>query len=202
MTYSKTNWQDRAVQNPRTYTVTNNADGSITLAPKPGTVMQEGTPVNASNMNKIEDGIKAAHDVIEAPSYSNPTDETAQVISIPSTAVKGELKLLEKSMTLKNELNYNRDTWAEWVKSAGVVGDTTGLEFTADGASLRNAMLTYNFKQSAKYGFLFYVVNNTLSTIGNFFCGGGVTRPFNGISFLSSVGQIGNIKKVATASSI
>lgn len=54
MSYIKTEWKDRVVDNARTYTVQNNSDGTITLIPAPGTVTEEGTPVNAVNMNKIE----------------------------------------------------------------------------------------------------------------------------------------------------
>lgn len=54
MSYTKTEWKDRVVENARTYTVQNNTGGTITLIPAPGTVTEEGTPVNAANMNKIE----------------------------------------------------------------------------------------------------------------------------------------------------
>lgn len=65
MSYQPTVWKDRVVEKPRTFDVTNNPDGSITLEPKPGTVLQEGTPVNAANMNKLEQGL-AAHTAEEA----------------------------------------------------------------------------------------------------------------------------------------
>jgi hypothetical protein len=70
MAYTKTNWQDRVVEKPRTYSVTNNPDGTMTLTPAPGTVVQEGTPVNATNMNKIETGVKGAHDILDAATSS------------------------------------------------------------------------------------------------------------------------------------
>lgn len=57
MPYNPTAWVDHIVDNPRTYDVQNNPDGSITLIPKPGAVHQAGTPVNANNMNNIENGI-------------------------------------------------------------------------------------------------------------------------------------------------
>jgi len=47
-------WQDRIVEKPRTFSVQNNADGTITLVPAPGTIVQAGTPVNATNLNGIE----------------------------------------------------------------------------------------------------------------------------------------------------
>lgn len=57
MAYQKTNWKDRAVERPRTYRMQQNPDGTVTLIPEPGTVYEAGTPVNAPNMNKIEQGI-------------------------------------------------------------------------------------------------------------------------------------------------
>lgn len=57
MAYTKTVWKDRNIQKPNTFQVQNNPDGTITLIPAPGTITEKGTPVNAVNMNKIEDGI-------------------------------------------------------------------------------------------------------------------------------------------------
>lgn len=57
MTYVKNTWVDQNVERPRTYEVTNNQDGSITLTDSFGLVTELGTPVNATNMNHIEDGI-------------------------------------------------------------------------------------------------------------------------------------------------
>lgn len=57
MAYSKTTWKNRVVQNPQTYLQQQNTDGTVTLIPKEGTVTEAGTPVNAVNMNNIEDGI-------------------------------------------------------------------------------------------------------------------------------------------------
>ena len=57
MSYTKNTWVDQDVERPRTYEVTNNQDGSITLTDSFGLVQELGTPVNAVNMNHIEDGI-------------------------------------------------------------------------------------------------------------------------------------------------
>ena len=70
MAYTPTNWKDRDVENPRTYTARQNEDGSITFFDAPGEIREQGTPVNASNMNKIEKGI--------ANSVSKTGDETIQ----------------------------------------------------------------------------------------------------------------------------
>ena len=55
MVYTPTVWKDRDVQNPRTYSVRENEDGTVTLFDAPGEIYEQGTPVNAANLNKIEE---------------------------------------------------------------------------------------------------------------------------------------------------
>ena len=57
MAYTKTVWKDEIVQHPKRFTATENDDDTLTLEPAFGTTLQEGTPVNAANLNKIEEGI-------------------------------------------------------------------------------------------------------------------------------------------------
>ena len=60
----KTIWKNREVENPRTFMMQQNPDGTITLIPAEGTIIEPGTPIIAAIMNNIEDGIKEAHDAI------------------------------------------------------------------------------------------------------------------------------------------
>lgn len=57
MAYEKTIWKDRVVEKPNTYRSVENPDGTITLYPITGQVIEKGTPVSAANLNKIENGI-------------------------------------------------------------------------------------------------------------------------------------------------
>ena len=57
MGYIKNTWVDQDVERPKTYEVTNNTDGSITLTDSFGLVTELGTPVNATNMNHIENAL-------------------------------------------------------------------------------------------------------------------------------------------------
>lgn len=59
MAYVKTDWKNREVEKPRTYTMVDNGDGTITLTPAEGTVFETGTPINAETMNKIESAVEA-----------------------------------------------------------------------------------------------------------------------------------------------
>lgn len=56
LSYSKTVWADRNVQYPRRFTDQNS--NVLTLTASPGTITAAGTPVSASVMNNIEDGIE------------------------------------------------------------------------------------------------------------------------------------------------
>lgn len=59
MTYQKTLWKNRLVERPRTFKMLQNADGSVTLDPAEGQIIEAGTPINAGNLNKIEDTLEA-----------------------------------------------------------------------------------------------------------------------------------------------
>ena len=54
MAYNPTNWSNREVEKPRTYTMVTNPDGTVTLTPSEGQVFTPGTPIDAAVMNKIE----------------------------------------------------------------------------------------------------------------------------------------------------
>jgi hypothetical protein len=60
---------------------------------------------------------------------------------------------------------YTPSTWAEWTKDTGVIGDSTGLEWTADGTNFKNGMINATLKSTTKYGVLYNVVSSTL--VGN-----------------------------------
>lgn len=56
---ARVNWKDRMVERPRTYEQVQNADGTVTLNPSPGQVIEEGTPVNAVNLNEFNNSLDA-----------------------------------------------------------------------------------------------------------------------------------------------
>ena len=58
MAYEKTVWKDHVVERPKTYRMVENADGTVTLVSETGQVIQQGTALNAENLNKIEDALE------------------------------------------------------------------------------------------------------------------------------------------------
>lgn len=114
------------------------------------------------------------------------------IYSLGSDVVEGQISVTLKGRSLKNELNYNRDTWAEWTKSAGVVGDSTGLEFTADGEVQKASSLDTKLKTNTKYGIIIEVISGTIS--------GGLrlSSAYTGSSLLITTASRGNKKVIFT----
>lgn len=75
MAYKKTLWKDRVVEKPNTYRSVENPDGTITLYPITGQVIEKGTPVSAANLNKIENGIVELNEQL---------DNIAKKINVPN----------------------------------------------------------------------------------------------------------------------
>lgn len=100
MAYAKTTWKNRVVQNPNTYLQQQNADGTVTLVPKEGTVTEAGTPVNAVNMNHIEDGISS----IDAANSIYSAGGTANAITV--TTANGDYSYAQfKKLSIKAASN-------------------------------------------------------------------------------------------------
>jgi len=88
VTYNRVNFTNRVVERPRTYTVTENEDETITLTPEPGEIVSEGVPFNAQNMNVLDKGINDCAEAINEMD-EDITELQARVksfsASIPST---------------------------------------------------------------------------------------------------------------------
>jgi len=64
MAYDKTVWEAREGENLDLYTKQNETSATVILINTPDLVTREGTPFSTGNMNHIEDGIEAAHNLI------------------------------------------------------------------------------------------------------------------------------------------
>lgn len=57
VSYTRVNFRNRYVKNPRNYTETQNQDGTITHTPAPGEIYQEGTKFSEAAFNTLDRGI-------------------------------------------------------------------------------------------------------------------------------------------------
>lgn len=78
MAYERTIWKNREVEHPRRFIVTDNGDGTVTIEPSPGNVLEPGTPIIAANMNNIEEGILYA--IEHAGKVKNVNGKTGEVV--------------------------------------------------------------------------------------------------------------------------
>lgn len=103
VSYTRVNWKNRIVQRPRTYTETTNLDGSRTDTPAPGTVQQEGTALNETNLNKMDKGIKDCADEI------NSMETTIGGIQSTQTSHGNRITATENGIVRCNTDNSTQD---------------------------------------------------------------------------------------------
>lgn len=145
MAYTKQTWTDRKVEKPLTFLMTTNADGSITLAPYPGVIEQEGSQLSASRFNHIEDGI--------ANSVNKAGDTMTGRLNITN---KGEFAGVSKTRTI-NGVDYTAtfglgsDVTAslELSQSGTILGR---LDITKDGRIKNSKTQKYLVEEDIKTG--------------------------------------------------
>jgi len=102
MAYTKNVWTDQQVERPRTYTVTKNQDNTITLQDAFGVATDLGTPVNATNMNHIEDGIEQCYtDLVQRKSTTTSTGNSTTPVYVDAT---GRVQQCSRSIPNTTEL--------------------------------------------------------------------------------------------------
>ncbi|MCY9513323.1 hypothetical protein [Paenibacillus apiarius] len=109
MAYTPTEWKNREVERPRTFRQQNNPDGTVTLIPEEGNIIESGTPIIAANMNKIEQGIADAYGVMDdlattqyVDNKAGQAETNAKYASLPRTGgtVSGNL-VVDNSLTVQ-----------------------------------------------------------------------------------------------------
>ena len=77
MAYKKTIWEVRVGYNLNRFDKANETSRSVDLRNRPTSVTSRGTPFSIQNMNKIEQGIYDAHEMIHAETQDRLTADTA-----------------------------------------------------------------------------------------------------------------------------
>ncbi|MCD8015513.1 MAG: hypothetical protein LUG99_20610 [Lachnospiraceae bacterium] len=108
--YANLLWLDHAITPDRTFTVTENDDGTITLEPY-GTIVQQGTNMSAANFNNIEMGI-TDHDLavgilhLLVRNLVDRMDDNDEDISGITEDLLAEVTPEEQTITLTNSASY------------------------------------------------------------------------------------------------
>ena len=76
MAYEKTVWESREGEGLDNYLKYDETETSVTLINAPASVTREGTPLSPENMNHIEDGIEAAHNLVAAEELARIQGDT------------------------------------------------------------------------------------------------------------------------------
>ena len=164
MAYQKTRWRDHIVARPRTFIEVKNDDGSVTHNPSIGEVLQQGTPINAINLNNIETGLLhfsvaydwlctliLAHmmeDVVASVNGKKGRQVNLTAEDVGALSASGSGALVQ---TGRVELSVPADGWTQnaqgWyektVACAGTVADsqTQRVDAAVQGAQIGNVLL-------------------------------------------------------------
>lgn len=176
MAYTKQTWTDRKVEKPLTFLMTTNADGSITLAPYPGVIEQEGSQLSASRFNHIEDGIansvnKAGDTMTGRLNITNKGEfagvsKTRTVDGIDYVATLGvgadasaSLELHDASKTL-GRIDINKDGKIKNFKTGKYLAE---IDLSFQDLSLASGITVGSIAKQAKYK----KTGNIVSVIGD-----------------------------------
>lgn len=126
MAYNPTEWRDRVVERPRTYSLQDNGDGTYTLLPMPGNIIEPGTPVNAVNMNKIEQGIADTSQSLEQHINANTGVHGATPNAIPSRIV---MRDGNGRAAVANPVNNDHIANKQYVDNAADAAEQAAIEW-------------------------------------------------------------------------
>jgi hypothetical protein len=113
MAYVPTNWADRTVERPLTFTLIDNVDGSVTLVPAEGNIISSGTPITADKLNKIESALANAIDKTGDTMQGGLSFAPDAHIS-SDLVVDGQVKVnSSKGLRFQNASSIMMDDWGD-----------------------------------------------------------------------------------------
>lgn len=83
--YKAITWKNQLVDRPGTYELIENPDGTVTM--KPAYQEIEGTPLDAQNLQRMDDGIEAAHREIESIKASARSVSDVPLTTVDATQI-------------------------------------------------------------------------------------------------------------------
>jgi len=108
MAYQKTHWESRDGENLDKFTKVDETANSVILINSPDLVIRAGTPFSTENMNKIENGIADAHNLIAAEAHQRQTALRAleDYIQYLSEFIESKLGSAASTIPLVTESGY------------------------------------------------------------------------------------------------
>ena len=187
MAYKKTLWKDRVVEKPNTYRSIENPDGTITLYPITGQVIEKGTPVSAANLNKIENGIVELNEqldtienkIVELKAEKTGTVDISDILKSCIEKANNEFK---KVIIPKGEYKIDKGIELENINNV-IVECEIGTKFIVNLTDINNYnVIKFNNSNYVKfYGATCININDTLRS-RNLYNGSFLT--FNNCSFI------------------
>lgn len=89
MAHKRTKWVDHVVEHPNTYKEVDNGDGTITHQDASGEVIQQGTPISATNLNKLEEALQhyaVAYDMLFTITQAQFRAQAQQISDLEAAA--------------------------------------------------------------------------------------------------------------------
>lgn len=97
-------WRDRVVEHPSRYKEVQNVDGSVDHIKDPGEIVEPGTPVNAANLNNMDESAWEALQIAKANiNYSRQNRDRIE-------AMEGEVVRVTLSNTQRYPFNESQKT--------------------------------------------------------------------------------------------
>jgi hypothetical protein len=159
MAYTPTGWVDRAVATPNKYTKSGETSTSVTLIQDPGAVTQTGTPINATNMNKMEQGIQAAASTADT-AISNLSTHAALSNAHNATTTATASRLMIRDASGRSQATD--PSAAADVATKGYVDSMIAVgTYTGNGVGVRSIALGFTPK------YLIVLLENITTTVGS-----------------------------------
>lgn len=195
MAYEKQLWNDRQVEKPLTFTMTNNDDGTVTLTPAPGKVTNEGDPMSAERLNHMEDGIAQVNDIPEALTVQHYS-ETLSGVSGATVTVDftgyGELVKIRVTAEIEKDGALSVFKKIENIPDWAQISNTTDYvvlcsSFNSTGSGSSSSIQGYTLNNVLNFSFSYRPTNNayTLAGVGAGSNSDSVTLIAEGIYFKS-----------------
>jgi hypothetical protein len=175
MAYTPTTWKDHLVPYPGRYIATPNADGTYTLIEDFGTPTQEGTPISAANMNKIEQGIADAHSSVDSHAAA-----TTGVHGATSAATANRIVQRDAN----GRINIADPTSASHATTKNYVDTVANSKFDKAGGTITGNVIIDNaqlqFRDGTATKKVIHTWGGDSNGIGVAFGGGGATVVYGG----------------------